>query len=131
MKPIVTSFFITYLSTYIYLYIYIGKIDIYIYMHIYIYIYIHMQSWKQCALLFITTMALWQLMHLGTWWTVHHVPKYMGCHKAIVVITRRAHCFHDCIYIIFILHLLDSSTLCVVDHSLENHETNSNLVTNM
>ena len=53
-------------------------------------------------------MALWQLMHLGTWCnrtscahhtlclsdvTVHHVPKRMSCHKAIVVITgRRAHC---------------------------------------
>ena len=26
-----------------------------------------------------------------------NVPKCMSCHKAIVVITRRAHCFHDCI----------------------------------
>ena len=31
---------------------------------------IYMQSWKQCALPVITTMALWQLMHLGTWCTV-------------------------------------------------------------
>ena len=30
---------------------------------------------------------------------LHHVPKCMGCHKAIVVITRRAHCFHDNLYI--------------------------------
>ena len=37
--------------------------------------------------------------------TVHHVPKYMSCHKAIVVITRRAHCFHDYIYIMLILLL--------------------------
>ena len=28
-----------------------------------------------------------------------HVPKCMICHKAIVVITGRAHCFHDYIYI--------------------------------
>ena len=28
-----------------------------------------------------------------------HVPKFMNCHKTIVVITKRAHCFHDCIYI--------------------------------
>ena len=28
-----------------------------------------------------------------------HVPKFMSCHKAPVVMTRRAHCFHDCIYI--------------------------------
>ena len=27
----------------------------------------YVQSWKQCALPVITTMALWQLMHLGTW----------------------------------------------------------------
>ena len=33
---------------------------------------IYMQSWKQCALPVITTMALWQLIHLGTWWTVTH-----------------------------------------------------------
>ena len=30
---------------------------------------------------------------------VHHVSKCMSCQKAIVVITGRAHCFHDCIYI--------------------------------
>ena len=56
-------------------------------------------------------MALWQLMHLGTWcavhdepymhrtwWTIHTVPKSISCHKAIKVITGRAHRFHDCIY---------------------------------
>ena len=31
-----------------------------------------MHSWKQCALPVITTMALWQLMHLGTWCTAVH-----------------------------------------------------------
>ena len=40
---------------------------------------IYLQSWKQCALLVITTMALWQLMHLGTWCTscaqVHELPQ--------------------------------------------------------
>ena len=30
--------------------------------------------------------------------TIHHVPKCMSCHKAIMVITGRAHCFHDNIY---------------------------------
>ena len=41
-----------------------------------------------------------------------------SCHKAIVVITRRAYCFHDCIYIFItpILLLWDLSTLCVVNH---------------
>ena len=33
------------------------------------------------------------------------VPKCMSCHKAIVVITGRAHCFHDYIYITLILLL--------------------------
>ena len=32
-------------------------------------------------------------------------PSCMSCHKAIVVITGRAHCFHDCIYIMPILLL--------------------------
>ena len=32
--------------------------------------------------------------------TVHHLPKCMSCHKTIVVITARAHCLHDSIYII-------------------------------
>ena len=48
--------------------------------------------------------------------TVYHVPKCMNWHKAIVVITRRAHCIHDCIYITPILLLLDLSPLCVIDH---------------
>ena len=44
----------------------IFKLYIYfIYIYIYIYIYI-----KQCVLPVITTMALWRLMHLGTWCTV-------------------------------------------------------------
>ena len=33
----------------------------------------------------------------------NHVPKCMSCHKAIVVISGRAHCFHDYIYITLIL----------------------------
>ena len=43
---------------------------------------IYMKSWKQCAIPVITTMALWQLMHLGTWWfcsnsctQVHKLPQ--------------------------------------------------------
>ena len=48
--------------------------------------------------------------------TLHHVPKCMSCHKAIVVITGRACCFHDTIYIMSVLLLWDLSTLCVMDH---------------
>ena len=36
---------------------------------------------------------------------IYHVPNCMSCHKAIVVITGRAHCFHDCIYITPVLLL--------------------------
>ena len=81
----------------IYIYIYMYNMYMYVYIYIYIYIYSHkwnernirniyMQSWKQCAVRVINTNR-------------NHVPKYMSCHKAIVVITGRAHCFHDCIYI--------------------------------
>ena len=48
--------------------------------------------------------------------TIHQVPKCISWHKAIVVITGRAHCFHDCIHITPILLLWDLTTLCVVDH---------------
>ena len=62
----------------------------------------------------------WQLMH--TWahdvrfqvpkascpnasFVATHVPRCMSCHKDIVVITGRANCFHDYIYITPILLL--------------------------
>ena len=46
-----------------------------------------------------------------TWaYGVHHVPKCMRCHKAIVVMIRRARCFHDGIYIAPILFLWDLSS---------------------
>ena len=93
-----------YLHIYIHIYIYIIYIIYIIYKYIYyIYIYyiyisghkwstthrvlkshrnkisvIYMQSWKQCSLPVITTMALWQLIHLGTWCTwvhVHELPR--------------------------------------------------------
>ena len=50
-------------------------IDIYIY--IYIYIYVIILSWKQCALPIITTMALWQIMHLGTQCTLIYIYIYI------------------------------------------------------
>ena len=49
---------------------------------------IYMQSWKQSALLVITTMAFWQLMHLGTWCTVYiyiyHSHWSIGCLNCII-----------------------------------------------
>ena len=89
-------------------------IYIYIYIYIYSYVYIYMQSWKQCVLLVITTMALWQLMHLGTWpyimyicthdrtytWPYTYIMYTWPCiNRKDTLITGREHCFLDCIYI--------------------------------
>ena len=59
-------------------------IIIIIYMYIldiwtYICIFMYMQTWKQCALPVITTMAMWQLIHLVTWCTVTHYALCLGC----------------------------------------------------
>ena len=35
----------------------------------------------------------------------HMMPKCMSCHKAIVVATGGAHCFHDCIYMYIYIHI--------------------------
>ena len=65
---------------YIYIYMYIYIYIIYIYLYIYIYNLksqkskmdvICMKSWKLLALPIITTMAVWQPMHVGA--TVHHL----------------------------------------------------------
>ena len=45
--------------------------------------------------------------HTHTCITVHHVPKCMSCHKAIVVVTTKVHCFHDCMYIYVVSMLSD------------------------
>ena len=45
--------------------------------------------------------------------TVHHVPKCMSCHKAIVVIAGRVHCFmitYICIYIYIYIYILEIIT---------------------
>ena len=42
--------------------------------------------------------------------TLHHVPNNMSCRKATVMITRRAHCFHDFIYT-YIKHICMHYTL--------------------
>ena len=54
---------------------------------------------------FVATRALGNMMY-GSFWVLHHVPKCMSCHKAIVVITGRAHCFHDYVYIHICMHIL-------------------------
>ena len=35
----------------------------------------------------------------------HMMPKCMSCHKAIVMITGRTHCFHDNIYIYIYIYI--------------------------
>ena len=37
--------------------------------------------------------------------TLHHVPKSMSCHKAIVVMTRMPHYFHECVYIYIYIYI--------------------------
>ncbi len=46
--------------------------------------------------------------------TVHPVPKFRSCHKAIMVITGRAHCYTFCIYIynIYIYIYTKCITMC-------------------
>ena len=60
-----------------------------------------------CRGSFMTTFIMllaWLVEHSLVHWyqqcvNVHHVSKYMSCHKAIAVITGKTHCFHDYIYI--------------------------------
>ena len=61
-----------------------------------------MQSWKQCDLPVITSMASLQLMHLA-----HDEQSCngMSCAKGlichiVIVVAGRAHCFHDCINLV-------------------------------
>ena len=63
---------------YIHIYIHIFTYTIYSYVHTYIHIY--------------------------TWEHNVRLPKWMSCHKVIVVITGRAHCFHDYMYM-YILYI--------------------------
>ena len=76
------------------------------------YLYAHLGSVRfehsECRGLLMTTyitlIALLVEHSLVHWYqqcvTVRHVPKCMSFPKAIVVITGRAHCFYDCMYIL-------------------------------
>ena len=110
-----------------------GKLEDNPYQNIYIYIYIYMCVFVcsqennvssrlslQWLCGHIALLALLVEQSLVHWYkqcvTVHHVPKCMSCHKAIVVITRMAHCFDDCIYILYYAPLssvrFDHSVFC-------------------
>ena len=107
--------YIYYIIMHIYnVYIYI----IYTYIYIYIYIYIlkqKMKPWKQ----WMCPPGYAHDILLVYWYqqcvTVHHMLWRMSCHKAIVVITGKAHYFHDYTYITSILLRQGLSTGCVVD----------------
>ena len=67
---------------------------------------------KKYTLPVISTRALWQLMYLGTWCTIHHVSKCMTYRKAFVVITGRA--FYIYIYIyIYIKNICIKYIMCI------------------
>ena len=82
---------------YIYIYTYIC-LYIYIYKHIYIYnIHISEMGANNVPS---RLSPQWLRGNSCTWahdvwFDVYHVPKCMRCHKTIVVITGRAHCFQD------------------------------------
>ena len=64
-----------------------------IYIYIYIYIYIHIYIHIQYIHIYIHT-----YIHIHTWEHNVRLPKWMSCHKVIVVITGRTHYFHDYMY---------------------------------
>ena len=62
-----------------------------------------------------TTMAIWQIMPSAHNVPLQHCSSRVQVHElqqAIDVITRRTHCFHDCIYVMPLLLLLDFSNVC-------------------
>ena len=81
---------------------------------------------------YITLLALLVEHSLVHWYqqcvTVHQMPKCINCHKAIVVITRRAHSFHDCVYInrVHITALIPFATIYSI--SILVHNSNSTSV---
>ena len=68
-----------------------------------------------CVRVIMKTMYSLGYHHNGFMTTLVQVHECMNCHKAIVVITERVHCFYGYTYITLILLLLDLSTICVVD----------------
>ena len=73
----------------LYTFIYLLYIYILIIHYIYIYIYVYIVQWKnKCTWAYDVQRKVWTHDALGH-----------SCHKVIVVITGRAHCFHDCICI--------------------------------
>ena len=56
----------------------------------------------------------WLVEHSLVYWyqqcvTLHHVSKCMSCQKAILVITERAHCFHNIYNVSYIYNIYNAS----------------------
>ena len=107
---VITLYMHIYINIYVYIYTYVTYTYIYIYIYMYVCIYsVTKLLLYKFSLLGITTMALWQLMHLGTWCTMDELL------QSHCVIIGKVH-FHDYICITPILLLRDLNTLCVVNH---------------
>ena len=52
-------------------------------------------------------------------WLSGNSRKCMSCHEGIVVITGRAHCFHDYMYIYICMHVYPKMALCGVETEKE------------
>ena len=74
-------------------------------MYMYIYIYIQKNT------------------HTHTEIYIHYVPKCMSCHKAIVVMIGRAHCFHAYIYMYIYMYTYSILYKKVVEQRSARSET--------
>ena len=74
----------------------------------------HALRHKNCSTSYVKDVILVEHSLLVYWYqqcvTIHHVPKCMCCHKAILVKTGRLHYFHDCIYVHLCFYLKKTST---------------------
>ena len=75
----------------------------YVCMYVYIYAIMRTICPRGCQNGSVANYALAHMMYGCN--IIYHVPKCMSCQKAIVVITGRAHRFHECIYITPVLLL--------------------------
>ena len=72
---------------------------------------------------------IWNIyIFISPQWLCAIAPKWMSCHKDIVLITGRAHCFHDCIYITPVLLLWDLSVSWIIFDCLYMYKYTSSLI---
>ena len=61
---------------------------------------------KNNTIMYTLLLLYFSYIYIYIYIAVHHVPKCMNCYKAIVVITGRAHCFHDNTYIYIYIYFI-------------------------